>query len=73
MSLLSSHVTNHPVIRLAPSLTQSVTARVTGLMPLFDRAIAKSQTEKGESREGWPSLISISKTVQWGVAVEGCR
>ena len=51
MSLLSSHVTNHPVIRLAPSLTQSVTARVTGLMPLFDRAIAKSQTE-GESERG---------------------
>ena len=42
-------------------------------MPLFDRAIAKSQTEKGELRGLAESDFDLQNCVQWGVAVEGCR
>ena len=42
-------------------------------MPLFDRAIAKSQTEKGELRGLAESDFDLQNCGQWGVAGEGCR
>ena len=44
-------------------------------MPLFDRAIAKSQTEeRGREQRGLAeSDFDLQNLGQWGVAVEGCR
>ena len=58
-------------------ITHSITARVTGLMPLFDRAIAKSQTEerreRAEQRGLAESDFDLQNCGQRGVAGEGCR